>query len=233
MIGFYEQFTLNGMMGHIYNLIYIIGFLIKNMIWLRIVMIFGALFEIIFFLLVGSEDLIIVIFYCTIWILVNVIQLYILIKDRLSLHFNENELLIYNLSFYSLSKVNFRKLLNISKLVNYKENTVVIEEGIESNQLIFISKGVAVVDMNGQTTAFISAGNFIGEMSFISHELTSAKVTTLTPVELLVWDRDGLAHLFTKHPEIEEGLKTVFNHDLVKKLSKMKVKKLDLNQEFS
>ena len=226
----FELLTPSTIMGHIYNLIYIIGFMIKNIIWLRIVMIIAAVFEILFYFLIHDTSLI---YYGFGFIIVNMVQLYILFKDRLSLHFNENELLIYNLSFYALTKVNFRKLLNLSKLINLKEKTIILEEGVESNQLIFISKGVAVVEMNGQTTAYISAGNFIGEMSYISHELTSAKVSSLTPIELYIWDRDDLTHLFSKHPEIEEGLKTVFNQDLVKKLSKMKVKKLDLNQEFS
>jgi len=121
--------------------------------------------------------------------------------------------------------LNFSKLLKIAEWKQAKENSVLIEESVEINNLIFITEGVAKVESNGKTTAYLGDGNFAGEMSFISRKLTTAKVTALTPVEYLSWERTDLDELMRKSKEIEEGLKTIFNLDLIKKLSQMAVKK--------
>ena len=210
--------------GHFYNLIYIVGFVVKNMIWLRIVMIVGAIFEIYYFVLIG-QDVAVTIFWCSIWITVNLVQLFFLLKEKMGAKFTEREKLIHKLSFSSLSDVDFRQLLNIAEWKNADENTVLIEESTELNNLIFITQGVAKVESHDHVTAIIGDGNFAGEMSFISQELTTAQVTTVTPLEYLSWEREKLYKLLRKSKEIEEGLKTIFNLDLVKKLSKMMVKR--------
>lgn len=223
---------LTDLIGHIFNLIYIIGFIVKNMIWLRIVMIIGAVFEILYFVMIGDEQLWVSLFWCTVWILVNSIQLYFLLKEKILLKFNEKELLIYNLSFSILEKINFRKLLDISESITFEKDKILIEDSYELDKLIFITSGIAKVEFQDNSSTFLTDGNFVGEMSFITKELTTAKVVAVTNVECLVWQRERLEKLFVKYKEIEEGLNSIFNHDLVKKLAKMKVKKLVLNDEF-
>jgi CRP-like cAMP-binding protein len=196
-------------------------------------MILGAIFEIYYFVLVGDDQLVVTIAYCSVWILVNSIQLFILLKEKISLRFTERELILYKLSFSVLSKLSYRKLLDIAEWGTAEKDTLLIEEATKIDRLIFITKGIAKVESQNQVKAFISDGNFAGEMSFISNELTTATVTTITPMEYIVWQRDKLFELISKSKEIEEGLSTIFNHDLVKKLSKMKVKKLQLDEDIS
>jgi CRP-like cAMP-binding protein len=188
-------------------------------------MIVGAVFESYYFILIGGDELIVNLAWCSVWILVNLVQMFILFKEKWSAKFTEREKIIHKLSFSSLSDVNFRQLLNIAEWKKAEENTVLIEESTELNNLIFITQGVAKVESHDHVTAFIGDGNFAGEMSFISQELTTAQVTAITPIEYLSWEREKLYKLLKKSKEIEEGLKTIFNLDLVKKLSKMMVKK--------
>jgi CRP-like cAMP-binding protein len=195
-------------------------------------MIVGAIFEIIFFLMVGDEQLIVTLIYCSVWILVNSYELFLLLREKWSLKFNERELLIYNLSFTALSRINFRKLLDIAKWNKVDAGFVLIEEHAIIDNLMYITNGVAEVESKNKITAYLSDGNFAGEMSFISKELTTAKVTAITPVEYLVWSREELNKLILKSKEIEEGLSTVFNHDLVKKLSNMMAKENESNVEL-
>lgn len=196
-------------------------------------MIIGAIFEIIYFLIVGDKKLNVILFYCTIWILVNLYELILLLKERISLRLSERELLLYELSFKFLSKINFRKLLDVAEWHNAEKDTVLIEESTKIDKLYFITKGVAQVESKDKIDVYISDGNFAGEMSFITNELTTAKVTAITPIEYLVWSREKLLSLLAKSKEIEEGLSTIFNYDLVKKLSKMRIKKLNLDEDFA
>lgn len=227
------MFNTSFFISHLYNIIYIIGFFLKNIIWLRIAMIIGAIFEIIFFLMVGDKELVWTLIYCSIWILVNLYELILLLKEKISLRLSERELLLYELSFKFLSKINFRKLLDIAEWHNADKETVLIEESTKIDKLYFITKGVAQVESKDKIDVYISDGNFAGEMSFITNELTTAKVTAITPIEYLVWSREELLSLLAKSKEIEEGLSTIFNYDLVKKLSKMRIKKLNLDEDFA
>jgi hypothetical protein len=207
--------------GNFYNLIYILGFLIKNMLWLRVLMIIGAMIEIYYYALIGDKELIVNLIWCIVWILVNLIQLLFLIKERIGIKFTEREKIIYKLAFLSISEINFKKLLKIAKWNKASENIVLIEKAQELDELIFITEGVAKVESDNCVTAYIADGNFAGEMSFITQNPTSAKVTTVTKVEYLSWERKSLVALIKKSKELEEGMKTIFNYDLVKKLSKM------------
>jgi len=67
--------------AHFYNVIYIVGFLIKNILWLRIVMILGALFESYYFILIGGDELMVNLAWCSVWIIVNLVQMFFLLKD--------------------------------------------------------------------------------------------------------------------------------------------------------
>ena len=195
--------------------------MIKNMLWLRVVMILGACSEIVYnYYYFESKPQWSPIIWCIVWILVNAFQLAILIKDRMNLKLTEEEEKIYNLSFPKLSKVEFNKLIKSAKWTESEPGTVLVEEGAVISRLIVIFSGIAEIRMNNEIVAYIRDGNFIGEMSFITGNVTTAQVVCFTNCRYLYWDKSLLMNLIGKHHEIEEGLKSSFNMDLVNKLVK-------------
>lgn len=193
--------------------------MVKNMLWLRTVMILGASLEMIYAFFIAPEPLWEIISWAVVWIIVNAVQLALLIKEKMGLKFNDDEIRIYRLVFSSLPELHFKKLLSVARWESCPENTVLIEEEVRINSLMLIYSGIAAVSAKEKTIAYLRDGNFMGEMSFITGNLTSARVKTLSPTRYLIWDRENLNELLLKNKELEDGLKSVFNVDLINKLT--------------
>jgi len=66
--------------------------------------------------------------------------------------------------------------------------------------------------------SYVRNGQFVGEMSFLSGNLTTATVTTIDETRCLLWDKEQLRELMRKDMEVETSLSMVFNSDLLAKL---------------
>jgi hypothetical protein len=208
---------ISNIIGHFYNFIFIIGFILRNILWLRIAMIFGALIELIYFIIPGNQDWGNVI-WSLIWIIVNTIQIILLIRTKSDLKLSDDEYRIYKLVFTPLNQRNFKKLITKARWESVKAGTILVQEGVHLSKLILIFSGVAEVKIEGQLVAYLRDGNFIGEMSFITGNKTSAKVTALSEIKFLTWDKEDLNNIISESKELEEQLNDVINFDLVKKL---------------
>jgi hypothetical protein len=207
--------------GHVFNIIYVVALVMKNMLWLRITMIIAASMELIYRLLTSKNPDVDII-WCVVWIIVNSVQLIILIRERMNLKLNDDEEKIYQISFNKLPKVYFKKLLQFADWENVKPGTILIREGSHIDKLMLIFSGVAKVQNAGIVTAYLRDGNFMGEMSYISGNPTSADVMALSEIRMISWEKEKLSSLLKKYKQIDEGMKVIFNIDLVKKLSKKK-----------
>jgi hypothetical protein len=204
-------------LNHTYNLFYLAGFAFKNILWLRILMIIGAAIETIYFILPNNIDWYNVSFGIG-FILINSIQIIVLKRSGSKVKLSDEESHIYNLAFTPLHKKNFKKLISEAKWETAQTGTVLVMEGMRLDKLMLIFNGVAEVRTDGQIVAYLRDGNFIGEMSFITGNKTSAKVTALADMKYLTWDKEVLTTIASASKEIEEELSSVFKMDLMKKL---------------
>ena len=140
----------------------------------------------------------------------------------MNLKLTDKESILYQLAFKPLSIINYKKILKAAEWDSVAEGANLVEEGVVIDRLMMIYSGIARVEADGKTVAYLGDGNFVGEMSFITNKKTSAAVTANTGLEFLFWNKENLKNLMEKSKEIEEGFRTIFNVDLVKKLSKNK-----------
>lgn len=210
-------------LGHLANIIYVVALMIKNIIWLRLFLIFGAVLEITYSYFISPVHLWVNIFWAFMFILVNSYHLFILFKEKISLKLTEDEERLYKLVFFNIEKLTFAKMIKMAEWNIFKEGTVILKEGSVNDKLIVIYSGIAEVKSNNQTLAYLKDGNFIGEMSYITGEVISANVVSLTELKIIYWDLDDLNKLLTKVPDLVNGLKTSLNVDLVNKLMKRSV----------
>lgn len=73
--------------------------------------------------------------------------------------------------------------------------TLFIEEGQPDNDIYIIMSGEARVLKNGQPVAKLTAGQFVGEVSFITREVRSASVEALTDMILVRIDKNTFQKL--------------------------------------
>jgi hypothetical protein len=204
-------------LGNLFNLIYVLAFTVKDIMWLRIVMLTGGAIELYFDLKTSN---LINFYWCLTLMIVNSVQVVILLKERSNLTFTEEEKKLHKTVFNNFSTVDVKKLLKSGEWFEVSESTNLINEGENIKNLILIYKGTAAVEANGKFIAYLRDGSFAGEMSFLTGMPTVARVYAVTPVKFISWEKSKLDSIMNKNPEIYSSLHQVFSSDLITKLQK-------------
>ncbi len=102
-------------------------------------------------------------------------------------------------------------LLTAIEPVRVKPGENIVEEGETGDSLFLIASGTVRVWTRGDDgekipLAALGASDFFGEISLLTGRPRTATVTALTEVELLRLDRETVAELRQKHPDIETSL---------------------------
>jgi CRP-like cAMP-binding protein len=117
-----------------------------------------------------------------------------------------------------MNPTHFKKLLRLGSIRVVPENTSLIKERTHINELMLITKGLVKITRNDKILAYVKDGRFVGEMSFMSGETTTADCDTLEETEMIVWDKAILTDFLKKNEAIKKELNDVFSEDLIKKL---------------
>ncbi len=213
-------FNWNDIVLHLAYLLFAVAYAMKDVFWMRIVLIVGATVDIYYRIYLMPEVGYTDIYWCFGDIVINLYQFIMLYRERKGLMFNDEEKSIYNLVFSKVPQIQYKRLLKVAEWQSVAENTQLVTQGTDLETLMIISDGVANVEVDGKVLTYLRAGNFIGEMSFLTGGLTTANVTTLTPTRLLVFNRARLRELLSKDEEIDRAMHSVFNGDLLAKLTK-------------
>lgn len=200
-------------------LLFLVGFALKDILWLRIVIIIAASVDIIGRAWLAPEPLISDIIWCGLDVVVNGYQLFMIILERKSLKFTIEERKLKEMAFALLDDVHYRRLLDIGKHEEYPIGVHLTREGMPVENLLVIIHGVAKVVVQGTTVSFVRSGNFAGEMSFLSGNNASADVITETSLDVITWRKDDLRELIEKDDTFRMQLNTIFSADLIEKLN--------------
>jgi|GEM_PF-1685702 len=111
-------------------------------------------------------------------------------------------------------------LANYVKKRTYYPEEVLCEQGGQEGKLFLLVSGRVSVKKDDKLVAECSAGDCIGELSFIDREPHSATVTALTTVEVLTLDHYDFQHLLIIEPQVSEALLKVLAARLRKMLEK-------------
>lgn len=206
-------------LAHSYNLLYLTAFIVKDMLWLRVLLCLASVMEVVYSYNVGNDPLWPNILWCSAYVGVNAYQFSRILQERRSLHLSPEEHIMYSVMFSTMSKILFRRLINIGEWRTYDVGAVLIEEGNTCKELLLLTEGAATIEKKGIEITRLRSYAFVGEMSFLSGKQTTATVKALTPIVCMVWKKEVLEALIHKDDELHVAIHTVFSRDLTQKLS--------------
>lgn len=201
-------------------LLFLVGFALKNILWLRVVIIIAASVDIAGRAWLAPEPLYTDIMWCAFDIIVNGYQLAMILIERSALKFNAEEKHLHEMVFSSVPELQYRRLLNIGKWQTLPEETTIVEQNSSIDSLIVIYEGLAKVEVDGEIVSYSRNGSFVGEMSFLTGNNTTASVTTLVPTHIFSWGKSTLKGLIDKDHDLQMAMNSVFSSDLLVKLTK-------------
>ncbi len=109
--------------------------------------------------------------------------------------------------FSGLDEAELHALFNHASVRAFPKNSIVINDGDESDSLYVIISGrvkVFLMDEKGKEIIlnFQSAGEYFGELSLLDQVCRSASVITLEPCQFIIISKAAFMRCISSHPEI-------------------------------
>jgi CRP-like cAMP-binding protein len=208
--------------GHTAYLMIVSGFLMTDMLQLRVVLAAGYSFLVVFHAH-HPRPLRIPLGWSGMFVLVNASAAALLLMDRYAPgELTEADESLYENSFKdALTKGQFYQLLKLAERQTVPSGTILSEEGKPCDKLYFIEHGSAKLYHQGTRTAVIEQGGFINDVAFSRGLSIGAYGTALTDddtVSLLIWDAPTLKEYLKKRPDMDRNMKYLLCDHLVKSL---------------
>lgn len=202
---------------HLGALLYIIGFLVRDELILRLLVLAGTVMYILYYFLFPAMPLWDAIATSAVLGLANLWVLFKIMFERTTFAMSEEELKLYE-AFKTLSPGQFRKVLRRAIWHTASGDELLCIEEQPANRLFYLVEGGAMVE-KGDKSFPIPSGCFIGEIAFVLDGTYSATVKAKPGMRYVEWVSDELRTSMKKSQPFNNALIALFNRDLASKLA--------------
>ena len=189
---------------------------IREILWLRITITFGQSTLFTYSMLNGNYN---IAFWNSLFVMVNIIQIIIIYRERQQLEIPEEVQDIYDTIFNTNTNRQFLYFWDQGK-VGFVENKTIIKAGDIQKDLMLVLNGTAEVKRDATVIAQLERGQFIAEISYITGKTASADVVVKEKLSYMIWDRETLDNLRKTKPAIMDKLDRILTLDMADKLTK-------------
>ena len=195
-----------------------VAFVVSDILWLRIFTIVAKLAMAIAALLPENGPMWLSFSGNMILIAVNLFHSTLLILEKRRSGLSGEEQSLKDRAFPTMDRVFVKRLFNAACWFEFEQGETLIFEGECPDRLLLLFEGKAFVSVGHKRVGEIEAGQFAGEMSFLTMEKAGATVTTRERTKCLVWERSDLEKLYHKDRDLQYVLVAAIGADLVTKI---------------
>ena len=188
--------------GHLAFGLIAFSFLVKDILYLRILSILASLFSVLYNFYIPVEPMWLAINWNIIFVLVNIYHIAVIIYEKRPVKMSSKEKELYETMFRGLSPVEFLKITKIAQWKQFKSPLPIIQQGKPVNDLILIYNGMVDILVNDNKVAELKDGQFVGEMSFLTEKPATATCKVAHTTECLVWPQKDFKDLLKRNPSL-------------------------------
>ena len=188
--------------GHLAFGLIAFSFLVKDILYLRILSILASLFSVLYNFYIPVEPMWLAINWNIIFVLVNIYHIAVIIYEKRPVKMSSKEKELYETMFRGLSPVEFLKITKIAQWKKFKSPLPIIQQGKPVNDLILIYNGMVDILVNDNKVAELKDGQFVGEMSFLTERPATATCRVEHNAECLVWPQKDFKDLLKRNPSL-------------------------------
>ena len=204
------------------NIFFLLAFMAKKILWLRILTITGMMVSIPYYLYFQEAPLWNNIFWICTYALINLVMLFIIYLESRPIELSDLEQNIYNMTFKSLEPRVFKKLIDHGSLEEFQPDVNLVTRDSELDSLMYVVEGETEVVLKHGEQIIIPKGGFIGEQSYITGEKTSADVKIgKEAAKIIRWNSEALRKHVAGKEVLKDNLDLIFTADLIHKLRDM------------
>ena len=188
--------------GHLAFGLIAFSYLVKDIMYLRILSIVASLFGMFFNYTVPTEPLWLPIGWNAIFVMVNIYHISVLLYEKRPVQMDDKNTELYNTLFKELTPVEYLKISKAACWKNYEPNDVLIRQQHLVPDLILIYNGTIDVKVDDNKVAELRDGQFVGEMSFLTEKSATATCVVKHPTKCLVWKQQEFKDLLKRNPSL-------------------------------
>jgi Popeye protein conserved region len=205
---------------HFANILLLVSYSVRDILWLRWFAVGAALTNIPYFLLQGT-----VLWPPILWALVftaiNLYQIANIYLERRPVVLSEDEQKLYDLGFRSLRPREFVSLSLVGEWESAEAGARVVTEGEPVSCLCIPITGSAEVRKQGERIETLRPGQIIGTTLALTGDPSPVEVTFTEPARYMRWSLPSLRRFIDKRPDLRVALQGLVNRDLAGKLERL------------
>jgi CRP-like cAMP-binding protein len=207
-----------GWLIHAGALLYIIAFVVRDELALRMLVVTGSLLYILYYYLFPTQPLWDAIISSVVMIGANFYVIGQVILERTTFRLSEVEKRLFQ-AFETLTPGQFRQLLKQAEWVDVSDEngTVLTREGEPTPALYYVVDGEVAAQKEEQSFR-LPPGNFVGEIAYVLGVATTATTVAPQGARYVRWDAGALRKLSDRRPALGNALNALLTRDLAIKL---------------
>lgn len=200
-----------------------LAYMLRSILWLRILLACAAITYIVSGINLGITSMV---GWNATYLAINLFHIGLLTLDKITFTLPRETVSIYHKYFSSLSTREFKKLITSNGFSIFQEQNIISEKEVP-DRLYIVLRGTIDIIKNNEIIATLKAGDFIGEMSFLSKEPASANAYAENLVQCAYWTHDDLEKLKQKNLDAYDKFVAIVGRDLVRKLNYQNERRFD------
>lgn len=187
--------------GNLAYALVLFSFLVQSMMRLRLLSICGSIAGIIYAYFHASGPLWTPIIWNLLFISVNTWRAASLLWQRRSQTLNAEEQFLSTHALKAFPATELKSFVGLAKRRSFELGEQLIHKGVVLHELFVIVGGTISIELEKREIARLSAGSFLGEMSFLSREAARADANGASAGEILSWTHDDIQSWTAEDPQ--------------------------------
>ena len=213
----FENLFVSQNIVHIGALLCLLGFLFRNQLILRLLVLGGDCVYILYYYFAPEIPLWGAIFWSSMFTVVNIGMIWLIFVDEMHFSLPASERKLFDLLVY-LTPGQFRTFLKAGRQEVTASPLVITRENEPLHHLYFITDGKVTIEKGGRRVVS-DAKTFIGEIAFLLSRPATATVTLEPGCHYCVWDSIALRNLLNSNTALKNALSAAMNRKLAEKVA--------------
>ena len=188
--------------GHLAFGLIAFSFLVKDILWLRIVSIVASLFSVFYNWVIPVEPMWIPIGWNFVFVALNLYHIAVIMYEKRPVDMSPKHKELYETMFKNMTPVEFLKITKIADWIHFKSKESITQKGHTVPTLNLIYNGTVDVIVDDKKVAELKDGQFVGEMSFLTEKPATATCVVKHDTECLVWKQEQFKDLLKRNPSL-------------------------------
>ena len=188
--------------GHLAFGLIAFSFLVKDILWLRVISTIASLFSVFYNYVIPPEPMWIPIGWNFVFVGVNLYHIAIIIYEKRPIKMAPKDKELYETLFKEMTPVEYLKISKVAQWKQFLSGEKLIRQGARVPELILIYNGTVDVVVGNEKVAELKDGQFVGEMSFLTEKPATATCIIKHDTECLVWKQEEFKDLLKRNPSL-------------------------------